>query len=147
MSSYPQVNGNRYSWASAEVTINGKRIRGIKEISYSNGLEPGEVRGTGPQKLGRTRGDLKPEASFTILKQEYYELIAALGEGYLEVEFDIVVQYSERNAPIITDEIKACRLKKPDHSYSQSTEAMVVKCDLDCMYVIENGIKPIFDMI
>jgi len=146
---YPQVNGNRYSWASVEIAIGSLRFKGFKGIEYSNNLEPGEVRGTGPQKLGRTRGDLKPEASFEIYKQEYYLLIAALavnGAGFMETEFGIVVSYSDRNQPIITDEIIGCRIKKPAHSGSQGTDAMVVKVDLDIMMVIENGLKPIFDM-
>lgn len=145
---YPLVNGNRYSWASIEIVINGLRFRGFKEISYSNGLEPGEMRGQGVQKLGRTRGELKPEASITIFLQEYMLLIAALaptGEGYLETEFDITVSYSDRNQPIITDTLVGCRLKKPDRSASQGTDALAVKCDLDLMFVKENGLSPIVD--
>lgn len=144
---YPLVNGNRYSWASVEIAVNNLRLKGVKELSFKNGLEPGEMRGTGPQKLGRTRGDLKPEAAITLYMQEFYALQAALGEGYMEVEFGIVASFSDRNQPIVTVEIIGCRIKSEDHSFSQGTDALTVKCDLDVMMVITNGVKPIIGML
>lgn len=143
MATFPLINGHRFSWSSIEINVNGTLIRAIKEISYSNNLEPGEMRGTHAQKGGRTRGELKPEASMTIYLEEYNELIKALGQGFLERQFDIVVSYSEKNAATVTDKIIGARIKKPEKSFSSGTDALAVKCDLDIMFVIENGLSPI----
>jgi hypothetical protein len=148
--SYPNVNGHKHSWASIEIQVGTKKIRGCKAVSYKNTMEPGEVRGTGVQVLGRTRGDLKSEGSLELFLAEYQELIDELsadGTGFLEKSFDITVSYSEASSPIITDKLIGCRLKGGDKGFSQGTDALSVKCDLSIMYIIENGKHPISDPI
>ena len=143
MASFPLINGNRYSWSSIEIRVGGKLYRGIKEIAYSVSLEPGDVRGTLAQRGGRTRGDYKPEGSMTMFLQEYNEFITDLGPGFMEREFDVVAQYSDRNQPVVTDKLVSCRIKKADKSHSQGPDALIVKLDLDIMFIVENGISPI----
>jgi hypothetical protein len=146
--SYPNVNGNKHSWASIVLLIGTTRIRGFKAVNYKNAMEPGDVRGEGVQVIGRTRGELKSEGSLELYLEEYHQLIAALaadGTGYLEKGFEITVSYSEPGSAIITDRLIGCRLKGGDKGFSPGTDALSVKCDLSIMYVIENGVHPISD--
>jgi hypothetical protein len=145
---YPAVNGNRFSWASVEIILpKGKRFRGIKAISAKDTLEPGEIRGTAAQLLGRTRGDYKAESSIEMWKREADEFIAALGNGFMEYEFDIPVSFSDRNQPVSTIKVLGCRIKGKDESYSMSTEGLAVKFDLSVMGIITNGYRPLLNMI
>lgn len=143
---YPLINGTRFEYASIEIKAAGKRYVGVKSIDYSQDLEPGQVYGTHAQKIGRTRGELKPDGSMEMYKEEATNLIVGLGPGYMEVVFDIVVNYSE-GLNIVTDTIKGCRIKKVSDSHSQGTDAITTKLDLDVMSILFNGIKPMKDML
>ena len=145
--SYPSVNGIRYDWSSVEIDLGGKKYFGIKDISYKHSLEPGEVYGTHAQILGRTRGQYKSEASITLFKEEYSDLLEALGDGYMERSFDIIINYADANQSIVTDKVIGCRIKSADESHAQGTEALVVKLDLHVMMILEHGKKPINNML
>lgn len=137
---YPNSNDPRFDFSSAEIHVAGKVIRGIKEISYSDDLEPGKVHGTYAQAVGRTRGSYNCEASITLFKEESSELIKALGDGFAEKSFDVVVMYAEKGASTVRDVIKGCRIKKTEASGSSgNSDALEVKHDLDPMYILWNG--------
>lgn len=144
---YPNSNDSRFDFSSAEIHVNNKIIRGIKEISYSDDLEPGAVHGTYAQKVGRTRGTYSAEASFTLFKSESDELIKELGEGFMEKSFNIVCMYAEPGSATIKDTIVGCRIKKNEASGSSgSGDALEMKHDLDPMYILWNGKAPIRKM-
>lgn len=144
---YPLINGVRHDYSSAEISLKGKKYVGIKEIMYSNKLEAVDVYGAHAQKLGRTRGQLKPTASITMFKQEYQELIDDLGDGYMEVSFDITVSYADTGSSTITDKIIGARFTSDDDSHSEGSDPLIVKCDLNIMYVDRNGKKPLAKML
>lgn len=144
---YPLINGHRYSYASIEADINGKKFYGHKEISYNQELEPGEVRGAHSQLLGRTKGDLKAEASLTTYLEEWQELLEALGDGYMETPFDIIVSYAEEGRPTVTDKLRGCRIKRVEESHSQGTDALTVKLDLHVLWIEFDGRKPLNRML
>jgi len=140
---YPLINGVRYDFSSIEVKVSGRSFLGIKEIAYSDSLEPGEVYGAHAQVLGRTRGQYKAEGSMTLFRAEADEWLQALGEGFLEAVFDIQVFYAEAGMPLVTDTLVGCRIKKPDISLSAGSDALQVKFDLHMLYILHNGIAPI----
>lgn len=144
--SYPLINGMKHDYSSVEISIDGAKFIGVKEISYKHSLEPGEVRGTRSQLLGRTRGKYSAEGSMTLYLSEYQDLIAKLaakGIGYLEQDFDVEVSYSGRNTDLVTDRLRGCRIKSADKSHSSGEEALVVKCDLHVMYLLESDKTPL----
>ncbi len=143
---YPDINGNRFEWASVEIRCDGRRYLGCKSLSYSQELAPGEVWGNHAQKIGRTRGELKPEGSLEMFKEEADDLISAFGDGYMEKAFDVVANYVE-TFRIQTVVLHGCRIKKVDDSHSQGTDALTTKFDLDVMWIERNGKKPLNNML
>jgi len=65
----------------------------------------------------------------------------------MEKVFDVQVQYNDTAGNVITDKVIGARMKTVDNSYSQGTDALVVKVDLHVMAVIENGKKPLTNML
>ncbi len=144
MADYPLVNGQKVSFASIEIKIGTLLLTGFTDLSYSQTLEPGIFRGTRPEKLARTIGEHNIEGSFTLVKDEYLELIASLGNGYMQTPFDITNTYSEINSTtLMTDVLTGCRITSEEDSHSQGTDALVVACDLDIMKMTRNGLLPI----
>lgn len=146
---YPDINGNRYSFASIEAVFNGLNYSGFKSISYSNMLEPADVYGAAPQKIGRTRGKQNAEASFTMYKEEYENLRTALAalaggiNGYMEVPFDILVTYFEQGQIPILDAIVGARITKDEDSHSgDNSDALVVNVTLNVMRILRTGASP-----
>ena len=140
---YPLINGDRYDFASIVFHINGDVVLGVKEISYKNSRERGELRGTSPQKLGRTRGTYKAEASATLFRREFDELIKKLGDGYMEIVFPITISYANDEQPLVTDTIVGCTINEDDHSNSSGTDPTEVKLTFDPMYILLTGVAPI----
>jgi len=138
----PLINGVRYDFSSIVFHINGDLIIGVKEISYKNTRDRGEVRGTSLQKLGRTRGQYKAEASATIFRREFDDLVDRLGDGYMEVVFPITVSYADDGQPLVTDTIVGCTITEDEHSNSAGTDATEVKLTFDPMYILIKGRPP-----
>lgn len=143
---FPLINGHRYSWASIELDIDGADQLQFKEISYSHTLEPGDVRGQGPQVAGTTRGEYSAEGSVTFLKEGHDELIERFGDGYFEKRFNVTVNYAEEGQPVTTDRLVGCRLKASEKSGSQGTDGLEVTAPLHVTYITENGKKPLSNM-
>jgi hypothetical protein len=141
MATQPLVNGNRKSFASVEIDIKGRKFRGITEINYSDTLEPGMARGASPIPLGHTQGDYEAEASLSMFREEFEEMMALLGDGYGEVEFPITVTHSTRAGRTTTDRLPAVRIKGVDTSHSQGTDPTTVKIDLTVLTPIERDGK------
>lgn len=143
---YPLINGNRYSWASVRIRVGSTEYMDVTEISYSHTMERGTVRGVGAQKLGMTRGEYDAEASITFLKEGFDQLVEALGEGYMEIPFDVAVTYADEGQDTNTDQLVGCRISSIEKNPSQGTDGLTVSCELDVQYIIENGVKPLRNM-
>ncbi len=142
---YPLINGVRFDFSSVELNFDGTRFSGVKEISYKDGLEPGEVRGNRAQLIGRTRGTYSAEGSLTLFKSEFQQLISQIaikGVGWAEASFDAVIIYSEASSPLIKDVLLGCRLKTAEDSGGEGGEPLVTKCDLHILAIKRNGVLP-----
>jgi hypothetical protein len=149
---YPLVNGLRYDYSSVDILLGVLRFSGIKSITYKHSLEPGELRGSRAQLVGRTRGKYSAEGSVELYRLEYEALISQLAllglplsMGYLEVAFDIQVAHQVTlvdPAPIV-DKLIGCRIKSADRTNTEGEEPLTVKCDLHIMYIQEGGKDPL----
>jgi hypothetical protein len=141
MATQPVVNGNYYSFASIEIDVRGRKIKGFKELSYDDGLDPGMARGTSPIALAHTQGDYEANASGEMYRKDFDELVTLLGDGFGEVEFPITVTYASRGMPTVTDRLPAVRIKKADNSNSQGNDPTSVKLEFAVLSPIERNGK------
>ncbi len=146
MADYPLINGLKWDWSSAEISINAgdggsQTFIGIKELTWSESLEPGIVRGTSAQKLARTRGEHDAEASLVMWTEDALEFLNALGDGYGEVSFDITASYSGPGTPTKTVRLEGCRITNKEGGGSQGTDPLEVSLDLDVLKILEDGLS------
>jgi hypothetical protein len=140
-----KINGLVYDYSSVTIVINKIPFQGVTEISYSDTLEPGVLRGTSAYMRGRTRGMYESESSFTMSKEDFEPLKQALASlgfgGFMETPFLISVSYAEQNSPIITDTIEGCRIKHQENSHSAgNSDGLVTKVDLSVFRIGWNGL-------
>ncbi len=147
---YPDINGVRWDYSCVEVRIGVKPFRGVKSINYADGKEPGDVFGTGAQRIGRTRGQYKPEGSVELYEQEWRDLLAALpaGVGYLEAVFPIIVTYqSSLTSGLNVDVLAGCQIKKVSSDRQEGSDAITVKLELDIMRIERDGKQALTQML
>lgn len=137
---YPLINGTRHEWSSVEIKLRDDVYVGVKEIKYSDTLKGTKIKGTHPRALGRTRGDYECEGSIVLWFAEAAMFRKALGDGYKEVPFDIVVSYSEDGFDTIIDTIIGARIAKDEGGGSQGADGLSVSWDLDPMNILWNGV-------
>ncbi len=142
VSKQPRINGNFPDWSSITVYIRGKPVFGVTEVTYKSTRDPGKVRGAGPRKLGRTRGEFDHEASIKLLREDAVALRQALGPGYMEADFDITVTYQFKGGDLSTDKIFGCVITEDDTSNSSGTDALQISFPLDVMDITYNGLPP-----
>lgn len=143
---YPLINGHRYSWASMDFDFDGLEIEFIQEFTYNHSLEPGDVRGAGAQKQGRTRGDYNAEGSITMHQEGWDIFRNHLGNGFMEKSWTAIVNYADDGQPVTTDEVVGCRITNVEKGGSQGTDGNTVTLSLNILYIIEDGVEPLHKM-
>lgn len=144
--SYPLVNGHRYSFVSIEFSANGLVMRGVKSIDYGDKLTPGKMRGTGPNVIGRTRGEYDADCSVEMYRLEWENLKQTLGTGgvgFGETAWDITVTYGEVGQPVVTDTLEGCRITEARSGGSEGSDPTSVKLTIDLLRILWNGV-PIY---
>lgn len=144
--SYPLVNGHRYSFVSIEFAANGAVMRGVKSIDYGDKLTPGKMRGTGPNVIGRTRGEYDGDASIEMYRLEWENLKGGLGSqgvGFGEAAWDVTVTYGEANQPVVTDTLESCRVTEVRTGGQEGSDPTTVKLTIDLLRILHNGV-PIY---
>lgn len=146
--SYPLILGHRHSWSSIEIGIgpSGNVVRGVSSIDYGDGLTPGKMRGTGPNVVGRTRGEYDGDAELEMYRLEWENLKSQLGQngvGFGEASFSITVQYAESGQPVVTDTLEGCRITKVRTGGAEGSDPTKVKLSIDLMRILHNGV-PIY---
>lgn len=151
---YPTLNGIRFDFTSIQFRVNGQVFPGIKSLNYKHSLEPGLVRGTAAQVIGRTRGQYNVEGDLEIYREDadnFLQLIAPAsatisgqtGTGFMEVSFDMSVTFQEAiqgSGPATqNDVLKGCRIKQEESSNSDGGGPSTLKYSLHVMYLTRNG--------
>jgi hypothetical protein len=140
MAREPQkINGVVHDFSSVEISINGDIYHGVTEINYSTKLSPQKVYGSHSEALGRTRGKREDSCDLTIYEYVWKEMLDKLGDGFMEKIFDIVVIYAEeKDAPLVEDKIKHCRISEIAQSPKEGDEPVKVKLTIDVMRIVYN---------
>jgi len=145
------VNGHLYDYGNAEIRVENTLYNTITEVSYSQKLEPGVLRGSSPMPLGYSRGTYEvTNASFSIYKEDYMRMVKQLaaltGGGYMESIFEIAVSYTPvgafANEPIL-DTLSGCRIKSDEDSHSSGNDPLIVKAELNVYKLLRDGIAAV----
>lgn len=143
MATYPLVNDRKYDHSSAEIQIGATLFTGIESIEWSQSLEPGIVRGTRPEKLARTTGEHDAEGGFALPLEDFTELIAALGDGYMATSFNIVVNYSNEGQNNTNVQLIGCRITEHAGGSETGGDPTMEEITLDIMRVTINGLNAV----
>jgi hypothetical protein len=147
--SFPLINGYEPSFASIEVKIVGTGIviplPGIKAINYNDKLARSKIFGNSVNPMGRTRGQVTPSGSIEFYKRMWGEASALMSNngmyGISEGSWAILVTYAEAGMTVTRDVLEGASVINPDSSNSEGTDATVVKCELDLMGILWNGVS------
>jgi hypothetical protein len=144
MADYPQIQGRFPSWASIEISVDGFETPDFSKLDWDDSLEPGAVRGTGPFKRGRTRGEYDSTASMGMYLDaatKFMQALALKNRSIGLVEFDVLAHWSEDDGAEVHEvKVVGCRIKKRSQSNAPGTDAAVLEFDLDPMWVEVDGV-------
>lgn len=146
MAQQTQINGNRYSFTSISVNMDGVDIpKGVfMSISYDGTQDPGIVQGNQVVMVGRTDGYGIGTGSFEMLVSEWDDFANSLtGDNtfaVMSVDFDITVSYSVNDVDVRTDVLRGCRITKVGSPNQKGNDATTVTCDLSIARIRKNGI-------
>lgn len=134
------INGNEFSWSSVMLRIAGQKITGFKAVKYSDEIEGRDpVYGASVIPKGRTRGRYKVgDCSMTLYLSDFKTLIARLGNGYGQVEGELVVQFRE-GSDFHEHVLERVRIGGADHSSEEGTDASEVEVSLSVMRIRRDG--------
>lgn len=135
------INGNEFSWSSIVLRIGAQKVNGFKAIKYSDEIEGRDPHyGASVVPRGRTRGRYKVgDCSLTMYLSEFKSLIARLGNGWGEVEGEIVVQFRE-GSDYHEHVLERVRLGGADHSNEEGTDASEVEIPLHVHRIRRDGL-------
>lgn len=142
---YPLIRGKRHGFASITLKFaiadGGSTVEMfIKSINYGRTRSRGLLRGNHIDPIAKTRGENEYKASVEIALAEYRLLIAELGPGYGDRDFDVLVTYGENGFETVTDEIRGCNLDDDDASNSQGPDPLMRKLDLAPLKILMGGV-------
>ena len=135
------INGNEFSWSSVALRLLGVKQTGFKAVKYSDEIEGREpVYKAGVVSASRTRGRYKVgDCSLTMHLSDFKTLIARLGNGWGEVEGEVVVQFRE-GSDYHEHVLERVRLGGGDHSNEEGTDASEVEVPLSVMRIRRDGL-------
>lgn len=157
---YPLIDGEYVSWANVDCSLEvydgpSFQTRDYSKIDWSDKLEPGAVRGTGPKKRGRTVGEYDADATIEMYIDAARKFLKSLnqikpGQAGLVV-FDVNLQYAPLGTSpidqlfggddgIITVQLVGCRIKNRSGSNANGTEGTTLSFPLDVMQVLVDGV-------
>jgi hypothetical protein len=135
------INGNEFTWSSFEARFLGEKLTGAKALSYSDEIEGRDpVYGASKIPQGRTGGRYKVgDCSLELYLSDFKTLLGILGDGWGEVEGEIVVQFEE-GSDLHEHVLERVRLGGAEHSNEEGTDAMSVKIPLHVLRIRRDGV-------
>lgn len=148
-----RVNGNRLSWGSTSVKIDGQLFTGITSIKFSDSRERTLGYGMGQHHapVARTRGKYAVEPVVIKFYAESAEKLrqqlaasSPSGTSFGEHEFPIVIQNYEPGTDPITIELLRCCYVKGTTDQEEGPEGLLEEVEFSCMQIVRNG-RVLFD--
>jgi hypothetical protein len=149
---FPFIQGQAVSYAEIEIALaisGGVRFRtkDFAAIDWDDALEPGKVRGTGPEIISRTTGEYDANGSMTMYYAKSVEFQRALKArkpqvGIGLVVFDIVINWSplDGEGEVFTAKLIGCRLAGRQVQSATGPDPTQKVMPLSVTRIEENGI-------
>lgn len=118
----PLINGVEPSWANLAVSIASLPENAIVAIEYDDDQDKENIYAAGQTPIARGYGNIKPNASITLLRSAVEAIRASAPNGRLGdiAPFDIVVQFiPQEGGTIITHKLRNCEFLKDSVSTKQ----------------------------
>jgi hypothetical protein len=146
----PQLSGQDvpfYSGASITVRLDGVPFA-VASVSPKQSIDRKEVRLTGQEIGGRTRGMISRSGSMEMLKEWadlFIETLNSKFGGWSNSSFTITVTVAEESnvrwKKVSTIVMSGCRIKDFEDTYNvETSDPIKVKFDLDVDQIVVNGI-------
>lgn len=150
------INGVPWDFSVVELTISTPSpqvISRISNINYTEGLTPGELRGTSPKLLGMSTGVYSGSGSLSIYREEFNTMlghlklcaIPRLNAGWMQKIFSFKIMYGDRDRPPAIDDIRGCRFTNRASNNSQGGDPLMVDLDFIFIDMLTNGQKAVTD--
>lgn len=137
---FPAVNGQKHSYADVVIAVGGRKFRGISSISYKASRGMTDVHGTGPNRVGVALGKVANEGSLEMYREDFQDLLDAIGDGYSNVPLQVMVAYRVRiGARLLRDTLNGVRIKEFDLTAQEGDDPIKVKAALNIGEIIANG--------
>jgi hypothetical protein len=152
MSDPVRINGNLYSWSSVEFHVGDERITGVTAVEYSDNRERTSAYGMNRAHapIGQSAGKYATDpVKATLWKHTANALRKALAQlagtgGFGNVEFTIVVQYTENDLGSVVDTIRRCTWGKQTSKAEENPEPLKEDVEFKCLSILWNG-ETLFD--
>jgi hypothetical protein len=153
MSDQLRVNGVQLSWGSIVLKLDGEPFTGFTAVSFADKRERVKAYGMARHQAprGRSRGKYTVEpVKLTGWKDSikiFRERLAALsvdGISYGDVEFEIVVTYSELDEPPCLVQLERCVWAGNSSSDEEGPDPLKEEIEIDCMLIRRDGLT-LFD--
>lgn len=148
----PLINGRRFSYSSIEIVTStilnplGTLID-CDAVDYEDALDIQFRRGTSRVPIGWTSGTYEAsDSTLQLGKSACAALLSSIGPGYMGINLNVLVSYSDIGEPLVVDTLIA-RIAgiKDGHAYSADALTSVVK--LKTFYILRNGIPPTLNRV
>jgi hypothetical protein len=127
------AGGKRFSWADVRLSLLGRTVEGITEITYDDTISKENLYGRGKGVVSRGEGKYEAKASITLYDWEVNALLDAAGRGKRLQNigmFDIPIVYDDGAGNLRTDILRNVEFTGRSHSMKSGDTSIVVKCDL-----------------
>lgn len=137
---FPEINGQKHTFADVVVAILATKHRGVTKIDYGVKRAMNDAHGTGPNRVGVAVGKVTNEASMEMYRADLEALLAQVGDGFTNAVLQITVSYRTRvGAPLITDTLNGVRISEVKPSASEGDEPVKVSLTLNVGGILFNG--------
>jgi alanine racemase len=119
-------------WNNVTLTMLGRDVEGITELSYNDSEEKENAYGAGKMPVGRGSGNYKAECSLTLFLEEAVALQQSLAPGQRLTDiapFDIAVSYEYRGF-VYKDRVRNCEFTANTREIKQNDKTVGIKYDL-----------------
>lgn len=144
----PTRNSKQLQFSSIDISIGdtGVYFPWVGEVSFDMTLEPGDARGTSPYSMGVTLGELKANASISVMRiyrDQFLQLVENGTPGFMDKFFGVSMTYQEVGWDKVEIDSFDARITGAGHEYQAGNSPLMVKFPLFTHFVILNGHIPI----